>query len=74
MDADDREESEFRKFIIPVALIKALSEVMLSVIDGWYQEQGDEDLDIAYCQAVMLAATAQSIEALTFGECNGTLQ
>jgi hypothetical protein len=57
-----------------VALIKALSEVMLSIIDGWYEEQGDEDLDIAYCQAVMLAATAQSIEALTFGECNGTLQ
>ena len=74
MDPDDREESEFRKFIVPMALIKALSEVMLSVIDGWYEEQGDGDIDIGYCQAVMLAATAQSIEALTFGECNGTLQ
>ena len=28
MDPDDREESEFRKFIVPMALIKALSEVL----------------------------------------------
>ena len=48
MDPDDREESEFRKFIVPMALIKALSEVMLSVIDGWYEEQGDGDIDIGY--------------------------
>jgi len=74
MDADDRSEPEFCKFLIPLALVKTLSEVMLSVINGWQEEHGGEEFDIHYCQAVMLAATETSVETLVFGKFHGTMQ
>ena len=75
MDSDDWQEPEVCKFIIPVPLVRALSEAMLEILDRWYEAQGKDDFDINYCQAAMLAATNSSIEVLVFGECaSSTIQ
>ena len=74
MDADNRPEPEVCKFLIPLALVKSLSEIMLDVINSWQEEYGSEGFDIHYCQAVMLAATEASVETLSFGKIHGTMQ
>jgi hypothetical protein len=75
MDSDDRQEPEVCKFIIPVLLVRALSEAMLEILDKWHEAQGEDDFDVNYCQAAMLAATNSSIEVLVFGECaSATMQ
>jgi len=75
MDSDDRPEPGFCKFSIPLPLVKALSEAMLEILEKWHEVQDEEDFDINYCQAAMLAATYSSVEVLAFGECaSSTMQ
>jgi len=74
MDSDDWPGSEDCKFIMPLDLIMRPSGAMLDILDEWHEDNNREDMDLQYCQALMLAATAASVHSLAFGESNGTMQ
>lgn len=59
MENDNGEDSE--GVIVPLSLIKALSENMVETIDLWHEERGIHSLNMGQCVVAMIAA----IDAVT---------
>jgi hypothetical protein len=75
MDPDDREDAGVCKFLIPIGLVKELSEAMLDILNRWAEERDEDELDIHYCQVAMMAATSASVELLVMaGGAHPTIQ
>jgi len=59
MEHDNGEDSE--GVIVPLSLIRALSENMVETIDRWHEERGIHSLNMGQCIVAMIAA----IDAVT---------
>jgi hypothetical protein len=59
MENDNGEDSE--GVIVPLSLIRALSENMVETIDRWHEERGIHSLNMGQCIVAMIAA----IDAVT---------
>lgn len=59
MDNDNGEDGE--GVVVPLSLIKALSENMVDTIDRWHEERGIHSLNMGQCIVAMIAA----IDAVT---------
>lgn len=59
MDNDNGEDSE--GVIVPLSLIKALSDNMVETIDRWHEDRGIHSLNMGQCIVAMIAA----IDAVT---------
>jgi len=59
MDNDNGKDIE--GVIVPLSLIRALSENMIETIDRWHEERGIHSLNMGQCIVAMIAA----IDAVT---------
>jgi hypothetical protein len=59
MENDNGEDSE--GVIVPLSLIRSLSENMVETIDRWHEERGIHSLNMGQCIVAMIAA----IDAVT---------
>lgn len=59
MDNDNGENGE--GVVVPLSLIKALSDNMVETIDQWHEERGIHSLNMGQCIVAMIAA----IDAVT---------
>ena len=59
MDNDNGKDIE--GVIVPLSLIRALSENMIDTIDRWHEERGIHSLNMGQCIVAMIAA----IDAVT---------
>jgi len=62
MDNDNGEDSE--GVVVPLSLIKALSDNMVETIDRWHEERGIHCLNMMQCVVAMLAAVDAVNETL----------
>ena len=62
MEDDDGEDSE--GVIVPLSLIRALSENMIMTIDQWHEERSIHCLDMGQCIVAMLAAVDAVTESI----------
>ena len=62
MEDDNGENSA--SVIVPLSLIKALSENMLTTIDQWHEQRSIHCLDTDQCVVAMLAAIDAVIEII----------
>lgn len=62
MDNDNGEGGE--GVVVPLSLIKIISESMLSAIDAWHEQRGIQCLNAEHCVVAMLAALDAVTETL----------
>lgn len=72
MEHDDGEDGE--GVIVPLSLIKALSENMLTTIDQWHEERNIHCLDMGQCVVAMIAAIDAVTETINRYPDGSTLQ
>jgi hypothetical protein len=72
MEHDDGEDGE--GVIVPLSLIKALSENMLTTIDQWHEERNIHCLDMGQCVVAMIAAIDAVTETINQYPDGSTLQ
>jgi hypothetical protein len=74
MEDDDGNEPELDAVLIPLSLIKALSDGLLRSLDEWQEERGIEEMEASRCFVAMAAAVNAAMDCLS-GETEGvTLQ
>ena len=62
MENDNGENGE--SVIVPLSLIKTLSENMIATIDQWHEERNIHCLDMGQCIVAMLAAVDAVAETI----------
>ena len=74
MEDDDGNEPKLDAVLIPLSLIKALSDGLLRSLDEWQEERGIEEMEASRCFVAMAAAVNAAMDCLS-GETEGvTLQ
>jgi hypothetical protein len=63
MEQDNGEDG--KGVIVPLSLIKALSENMIATIDQWHEERNIHCLDMGQCIVAMLAAVDAVAETMS---------
>ena len=61
---EDDNGKDVEGVVVPLSLIKALSENMLTTIDRWHEERGIHCLEMIQCVVAMLAAVDAAAETL----------
>ena len=61
---DDDYGKEHCGVVVPVSLIIALTDSLLTQIDKWHEDRGIEDLNIQKCVVAMMAAVDAAVEAI----------
>lgn len=72
MEHDNGKDGE--GVIVPLSLIKALSENMLTTIDQWHEERNIHCLDMGQCVVAMIAAIDAVTETINQYPDGSTLQ
>ena len=72
MDNDNGEDSE--GVIVPLSLIKALSDNMVETIDRWHEDRGIHSLNMGQCIVAMIAAIDAVTETISEYPDSVTLQ
>ena len=72
MENDNGEDSE--GVIVPLSLIRALSENMVETIDRWHEERGIHSLNMGQCIVAMIAAIDAVTETINQYPDGSTLQ
>jgi hypothetical protein len=74
MEDDDRDGPERDTVLIPLSLIRALSDGLLGALDEWQEERGIEEMDADRCVVAMAAAVNAAMESLTSANEGMTIQ
>ena len=74
MEDDDWANCDCPPVLIPVSLIKSLTEAILEVLGDWHDERGIEEPDVNRCLVAMVASVDAAMEALTGEETGVTIQ
>ena len=71
---DDDYGKEHCGVVVPVSLIIALTDSLLTQIDKWHEDRGIEDLNLEKCVVAMMAAVDAAAETLHSYPDGATLQ
>jgi len=74
MAHDDRADCDCPPVLIPVSLIKTLTDALLDVLEDWHEERGIEEPDMNRCFVAMVASVEAAMEALSGEESEVTIQ
>lgn len=74
MENDDWADCDCPPVLIPVSLIKSLTEAMLEVIGDWHDERGIDQPDVNRCFVAMVASVEAAMETLAGEDAGVTIQ